>query len=299
MDPFANCRICPRKCGANRMQGERGVCRMGSKITAARASLHVWEEPCLSGRNGSGTVFFTGCNLGCVYCQNAAISHQNKGKEITPERLCDIFFALKEQGAQNINLVTATHFLPLVLEVVKKAKDSRIGIPFVYNCSGYENVEMLKRAEGLFDIYLPDFKYMSSALAQRYSFAPDYPAVAKAALGEMVRQQPACVFDEAGMLRRGVLIRHMLLPGALQDAKAVVRYLHQTYGNQIYISIMRQYTPPAGGLRDFPELNRAVTAEAYDALVNYAISLGITQAFIQEGEAASESFIPVFDGRGL
>ena len=206
MDPFANCRICPRKCGANRMQGERGVCRMGSKITAARASLHVWEEPCLSGRNGSGTVFFTGCNLGCVYCQNAAISHQNKGKEITPERLCDIFFALKEQGAQNINLVTATHFLPLVLEVVKKAKDSRIGIPFVYNCSGYENVEMLKRAEGLFDIYLPDFKYRDPLLSGRLSGAYDYPVFAEKALFEMVNQRGEAVFDEEGMMIRGVIV---------------------------------------------------------------------------------------------
>lgn len=295
---FSECRLCPRECGVDRCKGELGLCRSGFNITAARAALHFWEEPCLSGKNGSGTVFFSGCNLGCVYCQNAQISRGNAGKEITPERLYDIFFELKEQGAHNINLVTAAHFLPQVLDAVKKAKESRIGISFIYNCGGYEKVDMLKRAEGLIDIYLPDFKYMSPALAQKYSFAPDYPDIAKSALREMVRQQSKCVIDENGMMHRGVIVRHLLLPGNLKDSKSVLRYLHQVYRNKIYISIMSQYTPPKK-LSGYPELNRKLRRSEYDNLVNYAISIGIEQAFIQEGETAKESFIPDFDGRGI
>lgn len=296
---LSHCRLCPRECGVNRLQGEVGFCRSGPEITAARASLHFWEEPCLSGKNGSGTVFFSGCNLGCIYCQNAKISRGGTGKNISSERLCDIFFRLKEQGAHNINLVTATHFLPIVLDAVKKAKDGHIGIPFIYNCGGYEKTDMLKHAEGLIDIFLPDFKYMSPLLAQNYSNAPDYPDIAKDALCEMVRQQPKCVFDEWGILQQGVIVRHMMLPGHLKDAKAVLRYLQNTFGSKIYISIMSQYTPPAAELNGFPELSRKLTKKEYETLIDYAISLGIEQAFIQEGEAAKESFIPEFDGRGI
>lgn len=296
---LTQCNICPRNCGANRQNGTLGTCRSGANISVARASLHMWEEPCISGENGSGTVFFTGCNLGCVYCQNAAISRGNAGKEISENRLVEIFFELKDQGAHNINLVTPTHFLPAVLRTIQKAKNQSIGIPFVYNCGGYEKAEMLKRAEGLIDIYLPDFKYMSSGLSARYSYAPDYAEVAKAALSEMVRQKPACTFDESGLMTAGVLVRHMMLPGNLKDSRAVLSYLYHTYGDSIYISIMKQYTPPKEIEKQFPELARTIREPEYEKLIDYAISLGITQAFIQEGDAASESFIPAFDCRGI
>lgn len=294
-----HCDICPRNCGKNRLNGTLGTCRSGAKISVARASLHMWEEPCISGEKGSGTIFFTGCNLGCVYCQNAAISRGNAGKEISEDRLLEIFFQLKDQGAHNINLVTPTHFLPAVLHAIKKAKNQSIGIPFVYNCGGYEKVKMLKRAEGLIDIYLPDFKYWSAALSANYSHAPDYTEVARAALCEMVRQQPACTFDENGLMTAGVLVRHMMLPGNLKDSKAVLSYLYDTYGDKIFISIMRQYTPPKEIEKQFPELARTIREQEYEKLIDHAISLGITQAFIQEGEAASESFIPVFDCQGI
>lgn len=294
-----NCHICPRNCGVNRQNGVLGTCHCGAKLSVARASLHMWEEPCISGENGSGTIFFTGCNLGCVYCQNAAISRGHAGKEITKERLLEIFFELKDQGAHNINLVTATHFLPAVLAAIQKAKDQSIGIPFVYNCGGYEKVEMLKRAEGLIDIYLPDFKYWSPALSESYSRAADYQEVAKAAISEMVRQKPACTFNEKGMMTAGVLVRHMMLPGNLKDSKAVLSYLKSTFGDQLYISIMRQYTPPKEIEKQFPQLARTIREQEYEKLIDYALSLSITQAFVQEGEAASESFIPAFDGSGI
>lgn len=297
--PMTHCDICPRNCGKNRLNGALGTCHSGANISVARASLHMWEEPCISGENGSGTIFFTGCNLGCVYCQNAAISRGNAGKEISEDRLLEIFFELKTQGAHNINLVTPTHFLPAVLQAIKKAKNQSIGIPFVYNCGGYEKVEMLKHAEGLIDIYLPDFKYWSSALSANYSHAPNYAEVAKAALCEMVRQKPQCVFDENGLMTAGVLVRHMMLPGNLKDSRAVLSYLYDTYGDNIYISIMKQYTPPKEIKEQFSELARTIREPEYEKLIDYAVSLGITQAFIQEGDAASESFIPAFDCRGI
>ena len=294
---MSRCTICPRACGADRDETV-GVCGVTNNITLSRAALHHWEEPCISGKNGSGTVFFSGCNLGCVFCQNHRISRGKTGKEITGKRLFDIFFELKEQGAHNINLVTPTHYLPQILPVVQKAKDEGIGIPFIYNCGGYEKVDTLRAAEGLIDIYLPDFKYMSSALSARYSGASDYKDVAKAALAEMVRQQPDLTFDEDDMLQKGVLVRHMMLPGNLSDSKAVIRYLFTTYENRIFISIMNQFTPTKA-LSRYSEINRKVTEKEYDALLDYAISLGIEQAFIQEGDTAKESFIPDFSNQGV
>lgn len=267
-------------------------------MIAARAALHFWEEPCISGKNGSGTVFFSGCNLGCVFCQNQEISKGPAGKEITQERLFEIFFMLKENGAHNINLVTPTHFMPSVLRAVEKAKRENIGIPFVLNCGGYESVETLKKAKGLIDVFLPDFKYISEGLAQKYSGASDYPEVAKTALAEMVRQQPTCKFSEDGMMSNGVIVRHLLVPGCVKDTKAVLSYLYKTYGDRIYISIMNQFTPTAA-LNEFPEINRKVTAREYERVIDYALSLGIQNAFIQEGETAIESFIPAFDGAGI
>ena len=298
MSAFSACRICPKNCGVHREIGETGFCHTGANLTVARAALHHWEEPCISGSRGSGTVFFAGCNLGCVFCQNTKISRGGAGKEITADRLYEIFFELERKGAHNITLVTPSHFLPTILPVIRRAKESGISIPFVLNCGGYESVDSLKALEGLIDIYLPDFKYISPKLAGKYSHAPNYAEVAKAALREMVRQQPSCCFSKDGLLTRGVIVRHLLLPGQIKDAKAVLSYLFTTYGNQIFISIMNQFTPTKT-LENYPEINRKVTKREYETLIDYALSLGIEHAFIQEGETAQESFIPDFTNQGV
>lgn len=295
------CILCPRKCRAKRAVGESGVCGQTDRIKAARAALHYWEEPCISGTSGSGAVFFSGCNLHCVYCQNKSISMGNAGKQITAERLSDIFFELQEKGAHNINLVTPGHFVPQIAEALSKAKVQGMSLPVVYNTGSYEYADTLKRMEGLVDIYLPDFKYMDSGLSLRYSCAANYSEVAKAAVAEMVRQTGEAVFedgDEDGLMKRGTIVRHLVLPGCTQDSKDVIGYLHKTYGNRIYISIMNQFTPMPE-LADYPELNRPVTEAEYGEVVDYALSLGVECGFIQEGETAKESFIPAFDGEGI
>jgi putative pyruvate formate lyase activating enzyme len=275
-----------------------GYCGVKNTLRVARAALHFWEEPCISGEEGSGAVFFTGCNLRCVFCQNYQIARAEQGKEITVERLVEIFLELQEQKANNINLVTATHYVPQVVEALKMAKEKGLYIPVVYNCGGYETVETLKLLEGLVDIYLPDFKYVDSERAKRYSRAEDYPEVAKAALAEMVRQQPKAEFDERGIMKKGVIVRHLMLPGGIKDSKAVVNYLYETYGDQIYISLMNQYTP-LPHVADYPEIDRKLKKFEYDRLVDYAISLGVENGFIQEGETAEESFIPAFTNEGV
>lgn len=292
------CTICPRNCAAERGRGDVGVCGQTEEIRVARAALHYWEEPCISGREGSGAVFFSGCALHCVFCQNRKIAQGNAGRTVSGGRLAEIFLGLQEQGANNINLVTAGHFVPQLIPAIESAKRQGLTIPVVYNSSGYERVETLGRLEGHVDIYLPDFKYMSPQLSARYSHAADYADVAKRAVAEMVRQTGPAVFaggDEDGLMRRGTIVRHLLLPGCADDAKAVIRYLYETYGDDIYISIMNQFTP-LSGLSDYPEINRRVTEAEYDAVVDYAIGLGVECGFIQEGETAEESFIPDFDG---
>lgn len=295
---LSSCRLCPKECRVDRTNGKTGVCGASDKIKIARAAPHHWEEPCLSGTKGSGTVFFSGCNMSCVYCQNSEISRKNKGIEITKERLCDIFFELKDAGAHNINLVTAGHFLPLVLGAVAKAKEKNINIPFVYNSSGYEKADALKAADGLIDIYLPDFKYMDKMRANRYSAASDYPEVAMKAIDEMVRQKQTCIFDDDGIMQSGVIVRHLLLPDGLIESKKVIKYLYEKYKDNIYISIMSQYTP-FGNLENYPELLNKVKFSDYEKLIDYAVKIGVCNAFIQEGEAASESFIPDFSGQGV
>jgi putative pyruvate formate lyase activating enzyme len=280
------------------MNGKYGFCKSSDKIKVARAALHFWEEPCISGESGSGTVFFSGCNMGCVFCQNEKISHGKVGKEIDVGRLIDIFFELKEKGANNINLVTPTHYLPQIETAIIRAKTNHINLPFVYNTSSYEKVESLHRLEGLIDIYLPDLKYNSPTLSQKYSNAPDYFRYATNAIKEMVRQIPRPIFDSNGMMQKGVIVRHLLLPEYLYDSKQIVKYLYETYGNQIYISLMSQYTPMPR-IKNYPELARKVTTEEYDELVDYAIELGVENGFIQEGETASESFIPDFSCEGV
>ena len=275
-----------------------GYCGVKNTLRVARAALHFWEEPCISGDEGSGAVFFTGCNLRCVFCQNFQIARAEQGKEITVERLSEIFLELQAQKANNINLVTATHYVPQVVCALKRAKEQGLNIPVVYNCGGYESVETLKMLEGLVDIYLPDFKYVDTERAKRYSRAENYPEVAKTALAEMVRQQPEAQFDDRGMMKKGVIVRHLMLPGGIKDSKAVVKYLYETYGDQIYISLMNQYTP-LPHVEEYPEINRKVKKFEYDRLVDYAISLGVENGFIQEGETAEESFIPAFTNEGV
>lgn len=298
MNKYEDCLLCPRKCGINRSTGQTGVCGVSSEIKVARAALHYWEEPCISGKRGSGAVFFSGCSLHCVFCQNREISDGKEGKVISKERLSDIFMELAVKGANNINLVTPGQYIPDIVWAVNDAKSRGMKLPIIYNTSGYENVTELKLLEGIVDVYLPDFKYMDSTLSARYSRAKDYPSVAKQALSEMVRQQPDVVIDDAtGLIQKGVIVRQLLLPGHVNDAKAVLKYLYDTYHDHVYISMMSQFTPIA--LKDYPEINRTVTRREYERLVDYALEIGITNAFIQEGDVAKDSFIPAFDCEGV
>jgi len=294
------CNKCPRKCNKERREDDTasyGYCQVSVRPKVARAALHFWEEPCISGEEGSGTVFFSGCNLRCVYCQNREIAAGVRGKEISVERLSEIFLELQDKGANNINLVTPSHYYPQIKEALLQIKD-KLHIPVISNTSSYETVEVLREMEGLIDIYLADFKYMSRELAEKYSHAKDYPQVAAAALSEMFRQVGEPQFDERGMMKKGIIVRHLLLPGCKEDSRAVLDYLHETYGDSVFISIMNQYTP-LSHVEGYPELNRRVTEEEYEEVVDYAIELGIENGFIQEGETAEESFIPAFDGEGV
>ena len=292
MEQSSKCNLCPRKCNVDRSKAI-GFCQANDKIYVARAALHYWEEPCISGSEGSGAIFFSGCNLRCVYCQNHFISRKMHGSEVSVSQLVDLFFDLKQQGANNINLVTPTHYIPQIVLAIIEAKRNGLSLPIVYNTSSYENVESLKMLEGLVDVYLPDLKYVSSDLASKYSGAPDYPLTAKAAIEEMFRQVGKPVFYE-NKIKSGVIVRHLCLPGHTKESKAVIKYLYETYGNNIYISIMNQYTPISEILENYPEINRKMTHKEYEKVLNYALDLGIENAYIQEGDVASESFIPEF-----
>ena len=295
---FESCTLCPRKCKVNRLAKEMGACHADAQMRAARAALHFWEEPCISGQEGSGAVFFSGCALGCVFCQNTDISRGQEGEVISIDRLAQICLNLQAQGANNINLVTAGHYVPAVAESLRRAKARGLTIPVVYNSSGYETPRTLQLLEGLVDIYLPDMKYMDTQLAKQYSHAEDYPDVAKEALAEMVRQCPVCEFDERGIMKKGVIVRHLLLPGHVRNSKEVLAYLYETYRDQIYISIMSQYTP-VKQIKKYPELNRRVTKREYERLLDFAMELGIENGFFQEGDPVGESFIPAFNGEGV
>ena len=293
-----SCTLCPRRCHAARSEGRTGYCKMTDRIRIARAALHMWEEPCISGKKGSGAVFFSGCGLRCIFCQNHEIAVGDCGLEITEDRLCEIFLELMEQGAANINLVTAAHYVPQVIRALDAARRKGMNLPVVYNSSGYEEVETIRMLEGYVDIYLPDLKYMESDLAKKFSNAPDYPEKATAAIAEMVGQTGPCQFSEDGYIQKGTIVRHLILPGHTRNSRAVLHYLHETYGKNIYISIMNQYTPVVPSDK-YPELNRKVTAREYDKVLDTALSLGIENGFFQEGETASESFIPAFDYEGV
>lgn len=304
MESLNSCSLCPRNCNINRNRGLKGYCGENDAVRIARASLHMWEEPCLSGTRGSGTVFFSGCNLHCVYCQNNGIANGVVGRAISIERLAEIFIEQQERGANNINLVTPTHFIPQIARAIESARSRGLKLPVVYNTGSYETVEALRMLDGLIDVYLPDLKYKDSIPAIRYSNAPDYFEVASAAIDEMVRQTGNPVFAtendvcEADIMKNGVIVRHLVLPGQIEDSKAVVKYLYETYGDNIYISLMNQYTPMPGIGEKYPELARTITDEEYDELVDYAIDLGVENGFVQEGDTALESFIPDFNMEG-
>ena len=291
------CNLCPRNCNTDRDKAV-GYCRMTNTLKISRAALHHWEEPCISAENGSGTVFFSGCNMGCVYCQNQDISREGFGKEITIERLAEIFLELQQKNAHNINLVTPTHYTPQIIDAVKTARENGLSIPVVYNTSGYEKAENIESLEGIVDVYLPDFKYISSDTAQRYSFCADYPQVVKKAIDTMVKQTGPCVFDQDGIIQKGTIVRVLVLPGYAGEAKKIIEYLYTTYGDNIFISIMSQYTP-CTDLEKYPEINRRLTQQEYDDVIDFAVELGLENGFVQEGESASESFIPPFNLEGV
>lgn len=293
LDLYKECKLCPNDCEIDRLAGNKGRCRMNSTLKVARAGLHMWEEPPLSGEWGSGTVFFSGCPLRCVFCQNRPVSGGKAGEEITIEQLVSIFLRLQELGAHNINLVTAVHYIPHLLIALPEAKRQGLSLPIVYNSSGYESAEALKLLDGLIDIYLPDFKYWSDSTAARYSGISKYVEPTKNAIAEMVRQVGPCKFSSDGIMRSGIICRHLLLPGRLDEACQIMNYLHATYGDAIYLSLMSQFTP-----FNIPdscnEINRKIDMADYEKWVDFCVDKDIINAFVQEGEAASESFIPDF-----
>ncbi len=296
-----HCTLCPRLCGANRTAGQTGFCGADDTIRIGLASLHRWEEPCLSGTCGAGTVFFCHCPLGCVYCQNHDISGQNAAESgilTDSSGLADTFLSLQARGAHNIDLVTPTHYAAHLMEAIPLARARGLSIPIVYNCGGYERVETLRMLDGLIDIYLPDLKYYSSYYSERYSHAPDYFDTACAAIGEMVRQTGAPQFDADGMMTRGTIIRHLMLPGLGGDTAQVLRAIASNWGGgQVLVSLMRQFTP-CTDLSGFPELLRRVTDAEYADACDQMALLGL-EGWTQDAESVSESFIPRFDGSGV
>ena len=291
MNYFKNCNLCPRNCNINR-EKEHGYCHANNKLKIARTALHYYEEPCISGTNGSGAIFFTYCNLKCIFCQNYEISTKNIGKEISIEKLSDICLNLQKEGANNINLVTPTHYIPLIKEALLKAKNKGLTIPIIYNTSGYEKVSSLKLLEGLIDIYIPDLKYKNEILGKKYSNAPDYFNITTKAIKEMYRQVGKPKFSKEGIMQKGLIVRHLAIPENEKDSKEILSYLYNTYKNNIYISLMNQYTPIKK--TKYNELNRKLSKKEYYNLIDYAISLGIENCFVQEEGTQKKSFIPDF-----
>lgn len=292
------CSLCPRMCGTDRAAGQKGFCGGGNLVRVARAALHYWEEPCISGESGSGTVFFSGCTMRCVFCQNKEISRGEAGREITVDRLAEIYLELAAKDANNINLVTPMHYAPQITAALDIARENGLSLPVVWNTGGWERRESVAAVRDYADIWLSDFKYFNSSLGESLSKAPNYFSVAAAALDQMVKQTCKPVFDENGMMRRGVIVRHLMLPGHLDDTKNVLRFLYENYGDSIWISIMNQYTPMCSDPR-FPELSRTVSDEEYNEAIDFACELGIENAFVQEGGTVGESFIPPFDLSGV
>ena len=293
MDRLKECILCPRECGADRLNGQIGFCGGGRSVRIARAGLHYWEEPCISGKNGSGAVFFSGCTMKCVFCQNYEISAKNYGCDISERELADIFLSLKRQGAENINLVTPTHYIPQIITALDMAKTDGLDIPVVYNSGGYEKAETIKMLDGYIDIYMPDFKYYSDDIEKKYSFAANYRETAKSAFNEMYKQTGASVMSKDGIMLRGMIIRHLMLPGRLNDTVRIINYVNKTFGNKVYFSLMSQYTPPQRLIND-ENLKEKIDMRSYHAAVGLCERLGMENVFIQSAESADECFIPEF-----
>lgn len=295
-DKYKSCMLCARKCGVDRTVGNLGFCKMSDSVKIARAALHLWEEPPISGSRGSGAVFFSGCSLACVFCQNKSISHDAFGTSVSTQRLAEIMLRLQSEGAHNVNFVTPTHFAPSIVKAVEIARNNGFLLPIVYNTSSYDSVETIKMLKGTVDIYLPDLKYYRSKTAKAYSLAADYVDVARRAIEEMHSQIGECAFDSEGIMMRGIIARVLLLPGHLAEAKLTVKYLYEAYGDSIYISLMNQYTP----MPDMPSpLNRTVSRDEYRELCEYALKIGLKNGFTQEFGTALDSFIPPFDLSGV
>lgn len=296
---YRHCTLCPQQCGVDRTAGQRGFCGQPAHIQAARASLHKWEEPCLAGEHGAGTIFFTGCTMDCLFCQNQELKQPGAGWPIGPERFAQICLELQQQGAACLDLVTPTMFLPSLIPALKLAKEQGCTLPVVYNTSGYERPELLDLLADTVDVWLPDFKYLSPNTAKMYSKSENYPQNILFVLDKMVEQQPNPVFDSQGLMKKGVLIRHLMLPGIEQESKQILRTIQKRYGNHVWFSLMSQYTPTTA-VANHPVLGHPVDRKTYQRVVRYALSIGLEQGFIQEEGAVSESFIPNFsDGTGL
>lgn len=291
---LTSCTLCARKCRVNRLDGEIGFCNARLKVKIARVSLHKWEEPCISGTKGSGTIFFSNCNLNCVFCQNHAISHEGVGLEVSIKRLSDIFLEQQKRGAHNINLVTPTHYVPQIISALDIAKKNGLNIPVLYNTNSYESIDTIKSLEGYIDVYLPDLKYFRNKYSEKYSKADNYFNVAALAISEMVNQVGKVYFDNNGLITRGVIIRHLMLPGLLFDSKKIIDYIYDNYGDNVYLSLMNQYTPMFNSNK-YPEINKQLNPKHYDSIIDYSVSLGVRNAFIQENGTASENFVPNFD----
>lgn len=298
LENLNNCNICPRNCNADRTSSKLGICKSSSNLKVAKAYPHLWEEPCISGENGSGTVFFSNCNLNCVFCQNHEISHEAVGKEISTQRLSEIFLELQENGCHNINLVNPSHYALQIVEGIKLARKNGLKIPIAYNSNGYEKVETLKALEGYIQIYIPDLKYFDDKYSVKYSKAPNYFNIASEAITEMVRQIGEPEFDENGIMKKGVIIRHLMLPGLLFDSKKIVDYIYKTFGDSVYLSLMNQYTPMYGA-KDFPEINKPLNPKHYDSLIDHCLDIGYKNAFIQESGTSSEVYVPDFNLSGV
>lgn len=297
LELYKTCNLCPRNCLIDRTK-TLGYCKATDKVKVARSALHYFEEPSISGSNGSGTIFFSNCNLKCCYCQNKEISTDGFGKEITIERLSEMMLELEEKHANNINLVTPTHYVPSIIEAIKLARSKGLSIPIVYNTSGYESVETLKLLEGYIDIYLTDFKYFDNKLGKYLSKCSNYFEVASKALEEMYRQTGKNKFNDDGLMTKGIIVRCLVLPTKSDDTKKIINYLYKKYQDNIYLSIMNQYTP-VNYIKEYPYLNKTISEDEYNDVIDYAIDLGIKNAYMQEGGTCSESFIPAFDLEGV
>ena len=298
LDMLKKCNLCPRKCFVNRIDGELGFCNASKDVKIAKVSLHMWEEPCISGSSGSGTVFFSNCNLRCVFCQNHEISHDATGKTVSILRLSEIFLEQQNRGALNINLVTPTHYVPQIIEALKIAKSKGLRIPILYNSNGYENIDTIKALKGYIDVYLPDLKYYKDKYALEYSKAPNYFKTASLAITEMISQVGEPIFDDNGAIQKGVIIRHLMLPSLLFDSKKVIDFIYNAFGHRVYISLMNQYTPMHEAT-EYSSLNKTLNPDHYDTLIDYCLNLGITNCFIQESGTSSTAFVPDFDLSGV